>query len=202
MKTPIQNTSLSSLLDCLIDEDTLRSGGSKPEHCLRESRSTNSTRQSRQWKRKREVVGLQWAKLVPVGPFGESKGLTRAQKEGVRFQKRRAKAYSKLAATVGGEYLDDPWIEFEDFSGPGFARPDGIFVHGDTAIVIECKLTECERAFEELRSLYLPLVREALDTEAVGVQVFKYATEPEGGLGDFLELFTKSDGIYKLQELR
>lgn len=53
-------------------------------------------------------------------------------------------------------FVRGPWIGFEDAAGRGLAQPD--FILPDLGLVLEVKLSETPRAFEQLFSLYIPLL--------------------------------------------
>jgi hypothetical protein len=113
------------------------------------------------------------------GPFASSsRGKTRAQKEGLRYEKRVLKLLEKK---FKGEILYQPWLNFADANGEGWARPDFLLTpvgRERHRIILDAKLTATTRAEAQVRGLYLPLFRALLrDSEFTTLQV---ALNPAG----------------------
>lgn len=85
-----------------------------------------------------------------------SKGLTAAQKAGLRYE---AKAQLHLRSVFGPSYRTAPLLHFEDDSGWRTCIPDGIYVGSFGLLVIfEIKSQHCPEAWWQLRRLYQPVV--------------------------------------------
>lgn len=85
-----------------------------------------------------------------------SVGRTFAQKEGLRYER---KVQDVLEAIYGSDYRVSPSIMYRDRLGLRRAIPDGLLRIGDTLVIVEIKLTHCERAWWQLMRLYVPLVQ-------------------------------------------
>ncbi|HXJ94233.1 MAG TPA: hypothetical protein VMT20_15400 [Terriglobia bacterium] len=94
----------------------------------------------------RVVRDLRWAQLADC-PFAPQKH-SGARLAGLRFEK-------AVWKKTGG--LHNPWIEFEDANGSGFACPD--IVLPERKLIVECKLTYTPVADMQLAGLYLPLAK-------------------------------------------
>jgi hypothetical protein len=112
------------------------------------------------WTSQRVVKNLRWAELADEPPFAFSnRGRTPAQKEGLRYEKQLKKW---LEHSFRGEILYQPWINFEDDNGEGWASPDFVLTpHGREShrLLVDAKLTATWRAEAQLRGLYLPLLQ-------------------------------------------
>lgn len=100
-------------------------------------------------------------KLELSGPFGErtSKGLTPAQKKGLKYQRFVKEMISKRLPHW--ELLDGPWISYsESFRGQYWAQPDFVLLRGaGDGMLVEAKLSRCFDAELQLERIYLPLAR-------------------------------------------
>lgn len=97
-----------------------------------------------------------------------------------RGKKRAGLVYQRLLgedfARRGLDYANGPWLEFYDANGRGFAQPDFI-VYKDPKqwLVVEAKLSQTPAAFEQLFSLYVPLLKYLHpEIELIPIQVCKY----------------------------
>lgn len=111
----------------------------------------------------RRVYDLRWARAAarPVGlPVGRPRG---AKAAGIRFERAVAAGLPKAKHGL--------WWEFEDGAGRGVCQTDLVIVGADQVLVLECKYTWTEEAWEQLRGLYLPVVAMALGRPALGLQV-------------------------------
>lgn len=108
-------------------------------------------------RRIRKVQGLRWAKLTGTSPnFADRKASTTAQLAGKKYERQFGK-------WLEGEYTSElvahePWIEFFDEGGKGFAAPDYLLFLNGVVVVFECKLTNTPEASQQLVGLYRPLV--------------------------------------------
>lgn len=113
----------------------------------------------------RRLCGLKWARQIER-PGGIPKGRPRGAKAaGVRYERALAAALPEAHHGLWWEYLDD--------NGMGFCQTDLLLLGPDCALVLECKYTWTEEAWEQLEHLYLPVVARALDCPTYGVQVCK-----------------------------
>jgi hypothetical protein len=97
------------------------------------------------------VQNVRFGGTVPV-----SSGHTPAQRAGLAFE---TKVHDVLAAIYGVDYRPHPAILYEDRGRLRRAIPDGVLRLGNTAMVVEVKLTHTDRAWWQLRRLYIPLLR-------------------------------------------
>lgn len=88
-----------------------------------------------------------------------AKGLTYERQVG----KRLAKAWPNV---VGHQ-----WFRFWDREGPGFCQTDYYIVLPNQVLLIECKLTETPRGFEQIGLLYRPILSELYGLPVTGVMV-------------------------------
>ena len=114
--------------------------------------SLSSSDLGQQQRHVREIKNLRWAELCSC-PFPPQKH-EGARLEGLRFEKA---VYKKL----GG--LHNPWIQYEDEKGDGYACPD--IVLPEKGLIVECKLTYTPIADLQLSRLYLPLLQEVFKRE-------------------------------------
>src|SRR3990172_8477587 len=127
----------------------------------------------------RTAKGVLYSELVDSGPFGDPKGRTRAQKDGLRYERL---VHRELSRIFLRELLYQPCLYFEDSNGSGFARPDFILIPPGRErhrILIDAKRTATWRAEDQLAGLYLPILKNLwADSEFTLVQVAKFS----GGL--------------------
>ena len=88
---------------------------------------------------------------TPRAPCGH----TAAQKLGLAYEQR---VIDVLEAIYGDNFRAAPSILYEDRSGTRMAIPDGILRIDSSLVVIECKLSHCEKAWWQLTRLYAPLL--------------------------------------------
>lgn len=115
----------------------------------------------------RRVQNLVWAKELEAKPrcIPVNCPVQGCRALGVRYEKAMAKA---LPAAQHGL-----WWEFFDGNGPGFCQTDLLLVGPHYALVLEVKYTYTTEAWEQLETLYGPVVEKALEKEVLGVQVCK-----------------------------
>lgn len=101
----------------------------------------------------RSIQGLIWAGPTEVGPFGVQKRRKGAKAAGLRYEKLVRKALPAAA-----RWSFNPWFEFVDANGKGFAQPDFVLRTKNEVLVVECKLTFTEEAFGQLQELYFPIL--------------------------------------------
>lgn len=133
---------------------------------------------------KRKVQGLRWATLCDRPtciPVSRPRG---AKAAGLRYERMLAKAMP--------EALRGQWFEFEDQNGRGFCQTDLLLpITFGRVAVLECKYTWTWEGLTELEQLYLPVVREALKKDVIGLMVCKKLTpnsgQVSGSLGEALQ---------------
>jgi hypothetical protein len=134
----------------------------------------------------RHVKGLKWAQWADPPSFAKRKRARGAKAAGLRFERKVAEELARR-----GEVWHGQWIEFEDVNGRGLAQPD--FILPSEGIVLESKLTETPAAFEQLFSLYLPLLELLMGERLCGVQVCRNLApvpreaRPSGAYGEILD---------------
>lgn len=103
----------------------------------------------------RVIENLQTA-VYSASPFPKRKRIGRGAKAaGLRYEKCVGEELARRGLTV----VRGPWIKFHDINGQGFAQPDFIIQDSETHwAILEVKLSQTKTAFEQLFSLYLPLL--------------------------------------------
>lgn len=103
----------------------------------------------------------------PLPPSGH---YTRAQRLGLAYEER---VHDILSSIYDVDYRAHPALVFEDRRGYRRAIPDGILKLGRTLVVVEIKLTHCERAWWQLRRLYIPLLSRLTHEDVIvrGVEI-------------------------------
>lgn len=116
----------------------------------------------------RHIVGLVAAERCEKPPFiPESRPRKAAKRYGKAFER-------SVAKRTGGIY--GQWFHYRDLNGEGYCQTDVILLLDGVAIVLECKLTDVSAAQEQLRHLYLPVVRMALQRPSRGIVVTRHLT--------------------------
>jgi len=130
--------------------------------------------------RHRRLESLIWTDLwTGKPPFGGAKkAATTAQQEGLTFQKKAFKCLKEAISRgyLQGELFVEPWFEFEDANGPGFAQPDAYILPEDDEapiILIECKLTQVSKGWAQMKQLYAPLLAQYYNRPILHVQAAK-----------------------------
>ena len=118
----------------------------------------------------RSIVGLQYAArcLRPAHiPKSRPKG---AKAAGLRYEK------ALSAAIPRAEH--GQWFEFRDLNGPGHCQMDLIIEGSKRIVVIECKLTDVEQGFGQLRDLYFPIVERVWpDKKPLGIVAARHLSK-------------------------
>jgi len=90
------------------------------------------------------------------------------------------------------ELIDHQWIVFEDENGPGHAQPDLLLITDSIVWIGEIKLTQRDKAFEQIELKYKPLITHLFpDREIRTFQVCKNV-RGEGCLMDLSEVWEQS----------
>lgn len=120
----------------------------------------------------RSAEGLRFARPLLAGPFGRSptplRG-TQAQKAGIRYER---KVTSFLRSCFFDGLQVGPWFEFLDVNGGRrYCQPDALWLSKDKsfAIIFEVKIRFTSDAYYQLRKLYAPVVRKALEPQRIGL---------------------------------
>lgn len=81
-----------------------------------------------------------------------------------------------------------------------YCQTDYVFVLMDRVIILECKLSQTDRAFEQLHFLYRPILEFIFKKPVIGVQVCRSLNKfPENSILHINELFDKPlDECFKL----
>lgn len=125
----------------------------------------------------RKVVQLETAHLRSSGPWGKAKRLTPIQRQGKLYEKKFQQFVQRhtrrtLCAYQNTTLLSNPWIQFRDRRGMGWASPDLVLVAKDQVLVFECKRTRVLEAELALCNLYGPLVQRIWNQPTVLISVF------------------------------
>ena len=122
----------------------------------------------------RVVSELVWAEFVDQAPphaQATKKGFSAIQREGLRYESSFVDFLRAAPKPDDAMVLAGPWIRFEDSGGIGHAQPDAILLSPRGAYIFECKLSERNRAWQQLYQLYTPLLRNLLRVPLRRVQV-------------------------------
>lgn len=119
----------------------------------------------------RKIRGLRWARPA-ANPWSQPhvRGL---KAKGLTFERRVARA---LPGAKHGL-----WFQFEDANGLGFCSPDLVLSLGSEAVILECKLTDCAEAREQLSGLYIPVLECILGRSPRGAVVARNLTRASWG---------------------
>lgn len=112
-------------------------------------------------KRYRPATEVKWAKLLPHQPVFIKRKKSRGKYAvGVRYERQVQEHLALLAlARPNFEYLESPWIEYEDESGKRWCQPDGLIVSSTAIIIAEIKYQHTIDAWWQLVHLYRPVVK-------------------------------------------
>lgn len=107
--------------------------------------------------------GVRTAKILPGQPAFIKRSRARGAKaRGVSYE-RKAHVYLRecLIGKPDAEYLQSPWVEFEDSTGRRWCQPDGLLLDhkSKVCIIAEIKYRHTSDAWWQLWRLYLPVVR-------------------------------------------
>lgn len=116
----------------------------------------------------RHVRGLLWAQECPRGPFGPQKRKKGAKARGLAFEKEVGRALPSPS-----HWAYNPWFQFADGSGMGYAQPDYVLRTKSEVLVLECKLTDTLEAYDQLGKLYLPILEHVYGLPVYGIVVAK-----------------------------
>lgn len=114
--------------------------------------------------------------LSPKNPFPNRKALKGSQGAGIRFQDRIGAILETeiRAKRLEGRLYSDLWLFYEDANGQGYAQPDHFILQPERIILLECKLTQVDTAWDQMDGLYVPLLRKLFRREEIiRVQAFK-----------------------------
>ncbi len=82
---------------------------------------------------------------------------------------------------LGGKLFPHQWFGFIDANGEGIAQSDYFIRRRDEILLFECKLTQCDLAWDQLNHLYRPLLEMLFGLPVWSVLVCKNLREvPEG----------------------
>jgi hypothetical protein len=112
--------------------------------------------------------------------FPPSRGITPAQKLGLRYER---KVFKQLTLQFGAANVEhNPWYNYEDETGFHACCPD-IIIWDRIPVILEVKYTLCPEAKEKLQKLYAPVVLLSLKGIAVRTCII---TKNLGGMPQFL----------------
>lgn len=131
----------------------------------------------------RIVRGLTHAEPLPSRP----KFIPRAIVSGV---KGRGLTYEKKVGRVLRGYWPHVrsgiWFAFIDKNGPGVCQVDHFVVLPDQVLLVECKLSESDVAWVQIRDLYGPILADYFQLTVTGVQATKHVRSADA-LADIRE---------------
>ena len=131
--------------------------------------------------------------------FAKARGNNPAAVLGLRYERHVEKA---LRQSVKGTIEHNPWFSFTDRSGLHFCYPDFVLTTDDGILVIEVKYTYTPAAIDQLKKLYLPVVKKIYDQETYGLILCKNLTPDVLRTVDYLsDAFVMPGAIPTLQWL-
>ncbi len=89
----------------------------------------------------------------------------------------------RLAGALGPAARHGVWWEYLDLVGHAHCQTDFVLIGQRSVLVLECKLTYKEKAWEQLEELYYPVVGKALGLPVLGVVVAKGLAGRDGPPG-------------------
>jgi hypothetical protein len=128
--------------------------------------------------KKRKIEGLKHATFLKDRPtfslFNKKRSKHLGFAKGAQFED---KVVRYLKSYLGDNIRSGIWIKYEDDNGEGWAEIDLMILPikmGDPILVVECKYTTTRRAYQQLSTLYKPLVQYFYpDTEVKMLQIAK-----------------------------
>ena len=107
-----------------------------------------------------KVSGLRKVELLDPSmpqPFGtgRAQALTGSRAQGKAYERKIAR---KLQDRLGAAVFYNRWIKYIDSSGIRFCQPDIWIELPNSLILIECKLTQTDKADGQMRELYIPVL--------------------------------------------
>ena len=106
-----------------------------------------------------KLTGLRSAKYVDKPPFDLGKPKTAAQRKGIAYERKVARALRLLVDGVAVSYRHGPWIEYEAQGRVRYGQPDIVVEFGDRVLVVECKLTHRLDINSKIKRFYRRLLR-------------------------------------------
>lgn len=106
-------------------------------------------------------------------PSLKSKKLKGARARGKTYERKVGKQLAKRAEKLSVDLKSQEWLEFTDANGYGYCQPDFYFVCDGFVILVECKLTQTQTAFDQMTKLYMPVLKHIYAMPIIPVQVFK-----------------------------
>jgi len=106
-----------------------------------------------------------------------------AGKRKLKGKRAKGLSYERLVGKTLGRWKDEGsldckihlgrWFYFIDKNGHGWCQPDIYLEFKDCIILIECKLTQTENAFLQMKELYVPVLQKVHGKPVYTVQVCK-----------------------------
>lgn len=93
-----------------------------------------------------------------------------------------------------GSYFAGQWLTFADQNGKGFAQPDFYVLGEEGILLVECKLSQTDVAFSQMKYLYAPLLEHYYELPVTSVQVCKYLRKEGPGIVSGLDLVNATSG--------
>lgn len=111
--------------------------------------------------------GLLWAERS-TSPWPKVRSPRGTKALGLQYERTCARAFP--SAEHGA------WFRFQDTIRQGYCSPDLLLIQGNTALVVECKLTNWLEAWDQLHQLYIPVVGLALGVMVLPVVLVKHVS--------------------------
>lgn len=123
----------------------------------------------------RRVRGLRWAQLQAKSPFPKTRLRSSSMKKGLAFEKNVGRHLLRMVdrGELAGSLRLGQWIVFSDDFGVSHAQPDIYLLTTKLVLLMECKLTQSDAAEDQMRLLYVPLLKHLYDMPVVCLQICK-----------------------------
>lgn len=121
---------------------------------------------------------------TPPSLYSKRPRLKGARGKGISYENKvgaRLRQWQERGELVGDIMLGQ-WFAFEDENGFGCCQPDILVVTDSLVFILECKLTQCEEAWRQLRSLYKPVVETVFQRPSITIQVCKHLRYMPAGM--------------------
>lgn len=133
----------------------------------------------RRRKHYRVIKDLLWVTLSEKSPWSKSRARLRGAKARGRAYENKFGVWLERQ-NLPGTLFAHQWLAFEDENGVGYAQPDYFILRPDNVLLLECKLSQVDSAWDQLELLYAPLLGHLFSRPCIPVQVCKNLRATDG----------------------
>jgi hypothetical protein len=123
--------------------------------------------------------GVRSAWSIGEAPFSRTlarnKRSTTAQRRGIRYER---EAVEHLASVVGRGFTPGQWFKYYTPGGLRWCQCDGLLRDETGVVIFEVKYSFCAEAWWQLRKLYEPVVRAAINPKRVSLVIVCRSFDP------------------------